>query len=1071
MKLRDVALVVFVSLAMTAPARAEDWACSPWQWAHPSPEPLSFSTVISAMGRFWGFGSSGVATSGDGLTWQRLSTDQFLAPTSVLWTGTELLGPRYSQIVASRDGVTWEVRFQENVPPPLGGGFGSIATNGSTMVAVGSMGGHPCVLCGIVENAILASSPDGVTWHDVQGVSSPDSWLSSVAWARGSFIAVGSKLLISPDGATWTARPDIQGRSVAGSNDVVIVADGTALHLSHDLAIWQTTPSPVTDGKISYVGDRFLLAGPCAACPDHEPSLWTSADGATWQRAALDAPVSLTAFASDGARLVGVGLGTAASSDGRAWQTAAVQLAGHLTDLTFDGSAWVAVGQAGEWLWSSDGFAWRRVLYGSGTPLRAVAAGPAGFLAVGDGVVVSSPDGTVATWRDAPGHANLTAIANNGSTWVAAGDTSSFFASSDGVAWTAADLSALNLAGRKVQRLVAGPGVFLALVAVPYSYDGALLASSDGRTWRLARQVEGMYGTPRSLAYGGGRFLTTDGSTVLASSDGTSWQVVNDHQALWGELSFTGDRFAAFSGRVWSTDGVAWQNTDGPLAGSTVVAAGGDLWNLLADPPGVLQRSRCGQRSTVVELPSLAHSPGLNGTTWRSDVEVHNPGAGPVLVSFATPDDRTSLDPQVFTLSPGQSRRFDDVLAEAADAGSGQVSSPIQVSSWGGRVLTAARTYNLTPSGTFGQLIPPFELDTAVTRGGEARLIELAGSALTPYSFRTNVGLLALRPTVAELELWRSDGLLLQARQLSWAGAIQLNDVLTLPGVDGVPDAFAVIRPTNPEGSVLAYASVVDNHTGDPTLVVPGRLVRPGSAAWIAGAGHVNGYNGSVWRTDLELHNPGNADAFCRLELYPWGQQGVSPTWAIVRVPPGQSVALRDVVGKDLGLRGGASVRLLPDGGPIMASARIYADQGAGSVGQLLPALGEEQAITPERPGRLLMLRQSASRSDGYRTNLGLVNATAVPSAAEVELHDATGKLLGTVIRSLGSFESTQINEVLRLVTAGAVDDAVAVVRTPTPGATLLTYASLVDNRTNDPLLITAQLDGTAAPDARSNGR
>ena len=472
--------------------------------------------------------------------------------------------------------------------------------------------------------------------------------------------------------------------------------------------------------------------------------------------------------------------------------------------------------------------------------------------------------------------------------------------------------------------------------------------------------------------------------------------------------------------------------------------------------PSALRRQHCGLRATAAVLPSLAHTTGINGTFWRSDVEVHNPGSEPILVGLHAYYNFGGPPSTAFTLPAGQSRRLEDAMADPAAPNGGTLAAPAKLSSWGGPVLAVSRTYNDTPAGTYGQLIPAFPLDGTVTTGGEARLIHLSGSSNRSKGFRTNIGLVAPARTTADLELWRANGELLQTTTLTWAGARQLNDVLRLPGAGDVQDAWAVVRPTSAGAKLLPWASVVDNVTGDPMFVTAGTPIEPGSEAWIPGAGHVNGYNGSVWRTDLELHNPGGAGATCRIELFPWNTSITSPSAITVTVPAGQSVRLADVVLSRFGAHGGASLRVVPGGGTLMVSARTYSVGPAGTVGQLLPALGETQAITPASPGRVLMLRQSVTRATGYRSNLGLVNTTALQTIAEVELRDASGRLLGTLRRSLGPFESTQLNEVLRLVNTLGTDDAVAVVRTDTAGAALLAYASVVDNRTSDPVLVPA---------------
>jgi hypothetical protein len=113
--------------------------------------------------------------------------------------------------------------------------------------------------------------------------------------------------------------------------------------------------------------------------------------------------------------------------------------------------------------------------------------------------------------------------------------------------------------------------------------------------------------------------------------------------------------------------------------------------------------------------------------------------------------------------------------------------------------------------------------------------------------------------------------------------------------------------------------------------------------------------------------------------------------------------------------------------------------------------------VTPGTPRRLILLRQSPGSAAGYRANLGLVNVRPLPAVVEIELLDPAGRRLGVVTRALRPLESVQLGEVLRQVAPAGADDFVAVVRTPTPGAAILTYACLIDNRTNDPLLVAGQ--------------
>jgi len=75
-----------------------------------------------------------------------------------------------------------------------------------------------------------------------------------------------------------------------------------------------------------------------------------------------------------------------------------------------------------------------------------------------------------------------------------------------------------------------------------------------------------------------------------------------------------------------------------------------------------------------------------------------------------------------------------------------------------------------------------------------------------------------------------------------------------------------------------------------------------------------------------------------------------------------------------------------------------------------------------------------------------------------VELFEANGEFLGRVTVDLGPFEYTQIDKIFTKVTANAIDHGYAVIRSDSEGASFLAYASVIDNRSSDPIYIPARV-------------
>jgi len=105
----------------------------------------------------------------------------------------------------------------------------------------------------------------------------------------------------------------------------------------------------------------------------------------------------------------------------------------------------------------------------------------------------------------------------------------------------------------------------------------------------------------------------------------------------------------------------------------------------------------------------------------------------------------------------------------------------------------------------------------------------------------------------------------------------------------------------------------------------------------------------------------------------------------------------------------------------------------------------------------MIHLSQAPDRSAGSRTNLGLVSVSASPMTVVADLFRSDATQLGEVTVTLRPYESAQRTEVFREVTAGVVADGYIVVKTPTDRARFFAYASVIDNRSNDPVYMPAR--------------
>ena len=220
---------------------------------------------------------------------------------------------------------------------------------------------------------------------------------------------------------------------------------------------------------------------------------------------------------------------------------------------------------------------------------------------------------------------------------------------------------------------------------------------------------------------------------------------------------------------------------------------------------------------------AAAHATGINQTNWRSDIELHNPERSSAKLEIALlerqKDNSNPLKVQV-TVPPDAAVRLEDVLASRFSYSG---TAALRISPTSGTFIATSRTYNALESGTYGQYVPVVPFKDAVPSGKSARLIQLSHNPTLAAGYRTNIGLVNPAPINIQIEIkfFDSDGVSLgktnvdllpyEFRQIDKAFEIVTHDV--------VDDGYVVIRSITPDTVFFTYASVVDNLTGDPTLI------------------------------------------------------------------------------------------------------------------------------------------------------------------------------------------------------------------------------------------------------------
>jgi hypothetical protein len=221
----------------------------------------------------------------------------------------------------------------------------------------------------------------------------------------------------------------------------------------------------------------------------------------------------------------------------------------------------------------------------------------------------------------------------------------------------------------------------------------------------------------------------------------------------------------------------------------------------------------------------------------------------------------------------------------------------------------------------------------------------------------------------------------------------------------------------------------------------------------VSAAAQTNGAGGSVWRTELTIFNAGNEGANMQLIFIPGG--GLAMQSRSVFLSPMQTLtyrnALLDIFGMSSGTGAIAIEATSASSTPsLKVSSRTFTTGGGGTYGQAVPsvtsdALPAQQVLT-------------GMESDGdYRTNLGLVNRSGSPVSASLTLYASDGRSLGTnfVTVAPNNFQQTSLASLWPVLNGGAYDRLTMTVTSSAADA-LSAYASVVDNRTQDPVYIQA---------------
>jgi hypothetical protein len=304
------------------------------------------------------------------------------------------------------------------------------------------------------------------------------------------------------------------------------------------------------------------------------------------------------------------------SPDAVEWTSRTSGVVGGSSDVVWAGDRFLAAAGPQVMIGSADGRRWTGHDVGIGTGIYKLAWNGRLVVGVGNGEIVTSPDGLNWTLREGPewDEILLDVIWANGRFVAVGGQHSGEYGlvltSFDGISWSRRAVGGIEL----IAGVASNGWRFVAVGWAPQRIYGMSLTSNDGFQWSSPTPIYDSSALS-AVACGGGRCVAVGLGSMVTSPDGYGWQLLGPgNQALFlHDIAWVGTRFVAVGpeGRIVSSaDGRIWEweesGTNKWLYGVTAspsvliaVGNGGTILRWQCEPTYYVRR----RLQSVSELP------------------------------------------------------------------------------------------------------------------------------------------------------------------------------------------------------------------------------------------------------------------------------------------------------------------------------------------------------------------------------------------------------------------------------------------------------------------------------------
>ncbi|MEO6325351.1 MAG: hypothetical protein ABIT01_10265 [Thermoanaerobaculia bacterium] len=483
-----------------------------------------------------------------------------------------------------------------------------------------------------------------------------------------------------------------------------------------------------------------------------------------------------------------------------------------------------------------------------------------------------------------------------------------------------------------------------------------------------------------------------------------------------------------------------------PVTHSVTALVSGLGTYILAGP------SQASSDPATAVVATVASTPGLNGSYFRTQVQLHNLGTGTATGKLvfhpkelpATPND-PSLD---FSLRFRETKSYADIFATLNQTGSGSLDILVTGSN---AVASATRVFNDGgTSGTSGvseDALPP----GAALKAGQR------GTLLGPTDVvaqRMNIGVRSLAAGATFTVTVHSAAGAVRKTLSKSVGASTYRQQSESDFLEGFsPASNDSIEIAMSSGSAFIYAATADNVSNDPSLQIARAAGRPGrnelETLTLPTVASTPGQFGSFFRTSVQLHNPTSSPLTGKLVFHVAGTSATpgDPSLAYT-LAAYETKSYPDLL-PALGKSGSGSVDAVPSAGAApLVLARVFNDGGStGTTGLSYEALSYFDALRAGQRGVLLAPPSFATQ----RLNIG-VRTLSRGANVTIILRPAVAFGNPLIIKrdyAADFFEQKSATDFLE----GRVLTGNESIEVTVEGGALFLYGAIGDNLTNDPTL------------------